>query len=1099
MSRFFATGSDSESEESSSADEITPKAPGGTYKQSLLHSDDEEDTKRVVRSAKDKRFEELTNLIKTIRNAMKIRDMSKCLEEFEQLCRAFLKSKTIVDKEGVPPFYIRLLADLEDYLNQLWEDKEGKKKMNKNNAKALSTLRQKIRKYNRDYETEVAAYKENPLQSADEEEEKEAGDSGSSSDSKGEDGEDGVSAKAFLKKKPESVPDASKFLKSAKGSGDESSSSSDDDDDGDWGSDTVDSGSESSDDGEEKSASLAVVFLKKAHESEKSSEKKLGKKKKPKKKERLEEEAEEEGAEEAEGGWKKVKSGAPMEKPKMFAKGTEINVPVVVKKLNEILQARGKKGTDRAAQIELLHALANIAAENNLGQGVLVKIKFNIIASLYDYNPNLAAFMKPDMWKKCLECIDELLDILFEHSDIFIGENIAEDSESLIISDQPFRVRGCILTLVERMDEEFTKIMQNTDPHSQEYVDNLKDEGHVCGIIDRLLDYMENKGSTEEICRIYLRRIMHTYYKFDYKAHRRSLGLQDEPKDESKDESKDEPKVESKNEPKVEFKNEPKEVSNDEPKEVSNDEPKEVSNDEPKEVSNAEPKEVSNAEPKEVSNAEPKEVSNDEPKEVSNDEPKEVSNDEPKEVSNDESKGESKSEQDQGESEGEDSAVIMDRLCKFIYSKDRTDRIRTCAILCHIYHHALHSRWYQARDLMLMSHLQDNIQHADPPVQILYNRTMVQLGICAFRQGMIKDAHNALLDIQSSGRAKELLGQGLLMRNMQERNAEQEKIEKRRQVPFHMHINLELLECVYLVSAMLLEIPYMAAHEFDARRRMISKQFHHQLRVGERQPLLGPPESMREHVVAASKSMKMGDWRTCHSFIINEKMNSKVWDLFPETQRVRKMLVRKIQEESLRTYLFTYSSVYDSISMGTLSDMFELEIPTVHSIISKMIINEELMASLDQPTQTVVMHRTEPTSLQNMALQLAEKLGSLVENNERVFDLKQGIYGGYFNRDQKGGYQQNKSYNRDQKGGYQQNRGGYNRGGYRNQNYQNHQDGHQNHQGGHGGGYQGGHGGGYKGGHGGGYQGGHQNHSGGYQGGHQNHGGGYQGGHQSNY
>uniref|UniRef100_A0A3B4X864 Eukaryotic translation initiation factor 3 subunit C n=1 Tax=Seriola lalandi dorsalis TaxID=1841481 RepID=A0A3B4X864_SERLL len=829
MSRFFATGSDSESEESSSGSEITPKAPGTTFKQSLLLSDDEEDTKRVVRSAKDKRFEELTNLIKTIRNAMKIRDMAKCLEEFEQLCRAFLKSKNIVDKEGVPAFYIRLLADLEDYLNQLWEDKEGKKKMNKNNAKALSTLRQKIRKYNRDYETEIAAYKE-------------------------------VNKETF----------PPWFYAS------------------------------------DHRESLT-------QETEKSSEKKIQKKKKPKKKERLEEEAEEEGGEEVEGGWEKVKGGVPLvkEKPKMFAKGTEINTTVVVKKLSEILQARGKKGTDRAAQIELLHALAAIAAEHNLGQGILVKIKFNIIASLYDYNPNLAAFMKADMWKKCLDCIDELLDILFEHNNIFIGENIAEDSENLAVSEQPFRVRGCVLTLVERMDEEFTKIMQNTDPHSQEYVDNLKDEGRVCGIIDRLLDYLENKGSTEEICRIYLRRIMHTYYKFDYKAHRRSLGIQ----------------------------------------------------------------------------------------------------------------GETKSEQDQEESEGEDSAVIMDRLCKFIYAKDRTDRIRTCAILCHIYHHALHSRWYQARDLMLMSHLQDNIQHADPPVQILYNRTMVQLGICAFRQGMIKDAHNALLDIQSSGRAKELLGQGLLMRNMQERNAEQEKIEKRRQVPFHMHINLELLECVYLVSAMLLEIPYMAAHEFDARRRMISKQFHHQLRVGERQPLLGPPESMREHVVAASKAMKMGDWRTCHSFIINEKMNSKVWDLFPETQRVREMLVRKIQEESLRTYLFTYSSVYDSISMETLSEMFELEIPTVHSIISKMIINEELMASLDQPTQTVVMHRTEPTSLQNMALQLAEKLGGLVENNERVFDLKQGVYGGYFNRDQKGGYQQKQ--------------GGYQRGGYRNQNQSN--------------------------------------------------------------
>jgi len=71
----------------------------------------------------------------------------------------------------------------------------------------------------------------------------------------------------------------------------------------------------------------------------------------------------------------------------------------------------------------------------------------------------------------------------------------------------------------------------------------------------------------------------------------------------------------------------------------------------------------------------------------------------------------------------------------------------------------------------------------------------------------------------------------------------------------------------------------------------------------------------------------------------------QVWDLFYQADKVREMLTRLIQEEALRTYLFTYSHVYDSISMLTLAQMFELEKAIVHSIISKMIINEELMVN----------------------------------------------------------------------------------------------------------------------------------------------------------
>lgn len=62
----------------------------------------------------------------------------------------------------------------------------------------------------------------------------------------------------------------------------------------------------------------------------------------------------------------------------------------------------------------------------------------------------------------------------------------------------------------------------------------------------------------------------------------------------------------------------------------------------------------------------------------------------------------------------------MATLTKYIYNYQGTDlgRIRTRAMLCHIYHYALHNRWYQARDLMMMSHLQEAIHLADVPTQV---------------------------------------------------------------------------------------------------------------------------------------------------------------------------------------------------------------------------------------------------------------------------------------------------------------------------------------------------------------------------------------------
>ena len=503
------------------------------------------------------------------------------------------------------------------------------------------------------------------------------------------------------------------------------------------------------------------------------------------------------------------------EKPKLFAKDEEITAERVVNKLNEICSTRGRKGTDRFEQIELMTELRAIAKKHDLGPAIDIKILFNQIAMYLDYNPRLSKCMKADSWNSCLKMMDEILDTLMLNDTMFMSESVSEEEENLWDTSQPFKIRGCVISLTDRLYEEYIKILQQCDAHGSEYVERLKDEPKICALIDRLQTFVERRDNKQDLCRVYLKKVENLYYKYDKNNEKKSQEL-------------------------------------------------------------------------------------------------------------------------------------VDKLCKFIYTNDSTDRLRTKAMLCHIYHNALHDRWFEARDLMLMSHLQESIENADVPLQVLYNRTMVQIGLCAFRVGNIKESHAALLDIQIGNRAKELLAQGMMVQRNVEKSKEQEIKERQRLVPFHMHINLELIECIYLVSAMLIEVPYMSSRDYETKKRFISRQFHYQLKLSEKQPVVGPPENMREHVVAASRAMRNGDWRNCVNFLVNEKMNAKVWDLMPQSSNVKTMLREKVKEESLRTYLFRYSSIYESLSIENLSQMFELPKTYVYSVISKMIINEELMVDFNR-------------------------------------------------------------------------------------------------------------------------------------------------------
>ncbi|KAF8495846.1 eukaryotic translation initiation factor 3 subunit 8 [Gautieria morchelliformis] len=772
MSRFLRTaGSDDSSSESESADEDESDSDGdGAQPQKKVsrfrrdqedESEDEDDVKRIVKSAKDKRLEEMEGTGKAIDNALKINDWVAISNEFDKLVRLAQRQTNVAER--IPAFYIRTLSGLEDSLNNaMAKEKEAKKKMNLSNSRALNGMKQKVKKINKEYEADIKRFQEDP-------------------------------------------------------------------------------------EGFEREYAAAVAEPAVA----------------PKQKKAVKVDVEEEGDED--GDFTSVGKGG---------KALGFTPDSVFKNLQTVQESRGKKNTDRAVQINILERLLEVA--NTSYQRIRVLLA--LISSRFDYNSSVSTHMPISLWLASQREVDQLIAIVMGDPSYSVQE-ITEDYDEFVErspadeKDGVVRIRGSIISFVDRLDDEFTKSLQNIDPHGTEYVDRLKDEKGLYESICQAQAFYEKTNQLDPLARVIMRRLEHIYSKPDAVI-----------------QALEQTATQSKLVPSTTL-----------------------------------------------------------------------------------------------ATQGSSSSLIHS-LSVSLYKSDNSF-LRTRAMLCHIYHHALANEFYVARDMLLMSHLQESVHAADVATQILYNRTVVQLGLCAFRKGLIREAQSTLQDIFTAQRVKELLAQGVHQQRYQTLTPEQEKADRQRQLPFHMHINTELLEAAFLVSSMLVEIPLLASIDNEElKRKAISKPFRRLLDFADRQVFTGPPETTRDHIMQASKALQDGEWEKCRDLI----QSIKIWSLMPGAQSVKDMLARRIQEEGLRTYLFTYAPYYSTLSLSLLSRTFSLSLRTVTSTVSKMIWNEELAASLDQSSGVVVFHRVEATRAQQLAQSLADKLGTMIEQNEKGLDLKLG-------------------------------------------------------------------------------------------------------------
>lgn len=588
------------------------------------------------------------------------------------------------------------------------------------------------------------------------------------------------------------------------------------------------------------------------------------------------------------------------------------------------MEARGRKSTDRNEQVVVLSKLLEVAESTYQKLRVLLAL----IAARFDYNASSNNYMPIESWAAARLEVDQLIQTLAADPSYQVREETADYDDTIDrVPNQNgegsvVAVRGSIISFVDRLDDEFTKHLQNLDPHSTEYLERLRDERLLYSTIVRTESYFElvvksgnasaSDAQQDALARVVMRRLEHVYSK------------------------------------------------------QSN-------------IIQALETASASAQPDAEKLAQNSKFP----------------------------MGPAVSASPQGP------AQLVRALCVHLYKAPGLagDRLRTRAMLCHIYHTALHADYFLARDMLLMSHLQDSISLADAATQILYNRSVVQIGLCAFRLGLVKEAHAALSEIFSTGRTRELLAQGVQRQNAYSSiSPEQEKLDRQRQLPFHLHINLELLESAYLVCSMLLEVPHMAraGTDPDQRRKVISRPFRRMLDYTDRQVFSGPPESARDHIMQATKALQNGDWReSCR--LISE---IAIWKLLSpvdeagkgSAESVKTLLNQRIQEEGLRTYLFSYSAYYSSVGMQHLASTFDLELSQVRSIVSKMIWNEEIAASLDafpgadgssaapgsSTSPVVIFHRRETSRIHTLAQSLAERASNMLEQNERLLDAKLG-------------------------------------------------------------------------------------------------------------
>lgn len=545
--------------------------------------------------------------------------------------------------------------------------------------------------------------------------------------------------------------------------------------------------------------------------------------------------------------------------------------------LRIVIDSRGKKNTDQAAQIKTTEELVNIAKtpyEKICTYLNLIPIRFDASVSL-SYQPI-------DQWKACRDDMENLLTILEDEITSYQVSEFAPRND--FIEDEPTpnsngvkEILGSIFSMIERLDDEFNKSLLNIDTRSSEYLERLKDEQSIYSIILRAQLYLESVTPEEHrdrvLARVFTRRLDHIYYKPS-----KLISIMET----------------------VAW------------KQIN-------AKENGKKSSLISLKENDNA-------------------------------------------------------DENYSSDLINELCQKLMAQKSTDVTKfQKAILFQTYYIAFNQEYEKARDLMLSSEISRHISGSDPALQILYNRCVIQLGLAAFKAGLIEECHQVLNGLCTNPHLREILGQQSLQRASANINVVQGSPVEQLCLPFHQHINLDLIDTVFMTCSLLIDVPHMAAYYSGIKVQRIpisQKSIRRILENSEKSIFHGPPETLRDHILYAAKAMQKGDYVQSVKYL----RKISVWSLLSKSEDIVNQLSERVQIETLKTYIFTYKRFYSKISIAKLSNLFDLSEEQVLSVAESIINEYQVKANLDEKKEFMMFEKGEEiTKLEEVAIKLAKE------------------------------------------------------------------------------------------------------------------------------